>query len=759
MLRVQKLSRKHMLFALFVGLFTVSLSMVALPSIARADCGPIILDPGHGGSETGAIGVNGLKEKDLTFKIANYCKERLDQLGIPSVMTRTGDYDVSLASRCNFIDQYNGRALVSFHLNSNSGTPATGAEVWVPHDSSYMQFTYSETSSFGNNVLKRFQNLGLLNRGIKTRTIDSAYYPDGSNQDYLAINRLSRQKGTSGVLIEHAFINNVDDAARLSDETFLRELGYSDAEAIAEQWPNSYVKPGEDDWSPGWKHDEHGWWFRNEDGSFLTNGWYWIGSAWYHFDASGYMNTGWFWDNGWCWLGDQNDGSMHKGGWNWCNWAWYWLEDNGIAKGEGWFWNNNTWYWLNSGGDMSIGWRWIWNNWYYFNEFGTMQTHWFLDGMTWSYADGSGAVWHNGWAFISGGWYFLHSNCSMHTGWLSDHYWYFMDSKGGWMCHGWVWANDSYYYLDEAGHMQNGWLWDGSNWYWLGTGGNMAFHGPAYTSSGFNLFDDSGHWITEDGWHLVDNRWYLLSAWNVLTGWQWVGNAWYYMYNSGEMAKGPVDVDGQKYFCDKNSGAMLRNCWVTADGDRCDPSDPARMYYLNDAGHIVSADETPVMGESTLPYNTFINNFAAKIALNYPSVYAEKGAATSQDFAAATWTEAYAEGVNPVVLAAQIGVETGWLKFGGTVPDWACNFGGLGAVDSAPQSYCIFDSVQQGLLAQVQHLKAYASTAPLNQPCVDPRFKYVTRGIAPYVQQYGNGVWASDSNYAKKLINAMAVLS
>ncbi|MDR3072039.1 MAG: N-acetylmuramoyl-L-alanine amidase, partial [Clostridiales Family XIII bacterium] len=66
-------------------------------------------------------------------------------------------------------------------------------------------------------------------------------------------------------------------------------------------------------------------------------------------------------------------------------------------------------------------------------------------------------------------------------------------------------------------------------------------------------------------------------------------------------------------------------------------------------------------------------------------------------------------------------------------------------------------TVRIGVRAQVQHLKAYASTAPLNQALVDTRFGYVTRGIAPYVlwlgiQENPNHVgWAAGAGYGASL--------
>ena len=72
-----------------------------------------------------------------------------------------------------------------------------------------------------------------------------------------------------------------------------------------------------------------------------------------------------------------------------------------------------------------------------------------------------------------------------------------------------------------------------------------------------------------------------------------------------------------------------------------------------------------------------------------------------------------------------------------------------------------FADVRTGLRAQVQHLKAYASTDGLNNACVDKRFQYVSRGTARYVEwlaipqnPYGKG-WAADADYGTKLLRIM----
>ena len=130
-------------------------------------------------------------------------------------------------------------------------------------------------------------------------------------------------------------------------------------------------------------------------------------------------------------------------------------------------------------------------------------------------------------------------------------------------------------------------------------------------------------------------------------------------------------------------------------------------------------------------------------------MYASKGAPTIEDFCQLLYEEAVDEGVRPAVLYAQVMHETGWLQYGGDVKADQCNFGGIGATgNGAPGN--VFPDVRTGLRAQVQHLKAYGSTEPLKNECVDPRFKYVQRGVAPYVADLA-GRWAMDKQYGISL--------
>ena len=93
----------------------------------------VIIDPGHGGKDPGAIGPTGLKEKEVTLGIALYLEKLLKGAGIPTYLTRSKDEFVYLENRTNFANQKNGFVFVSIHANSvlNHRPSAEGIETFV----------------------------------------------------------------------------------------------------------------------------------------------------------------------------------------------------------------------------------------------------------------------------------------------------------------------------------------------------------------------------------------------------------------------------------------------------------------------------------------------------------------------------------------------------------------------------------------------------------------------------------------------------
>ena len=125
-------------------------------------------------------------------------------------------------------------------------------------------------------------------------------------------------------------------------------------------------------------------------------------------------------------------------------------------------------------------------------------------------------------------------------------------------------------------------------------------------------------------------------------------------------------------------------------------------------------------------------------------------------------SEGKAEGVCGDVAFAQSCLETGNFGFAGSAVTLSQNnFCGMG-VTAAGVKGNSFTSPQIGIRAQIQHLQAYASTAALKQACIDPRYKYVKRGCAPYVEWLGQqenpqGLgWAAGAGYGEKILRILA---
>ena len=692
---------------------------------ARSPSGKFVvaLDPGHGGSEPGAS-ANGLVERELTWKIALYCKEALESYAnVEVVLTRGSDEKVSLVERVNRAVDAGANVFVSLHLNSGPAS-GNGAEVWYPNDSSYRHELHEEGAQLSSKILEKLTALGLTDRGIKVRDSERVdgegpfYYPDGSIQDYYTVIEASREAGIVGIIVEHAFLSNKSDSDKLKSEAFLKELGYADAEGIAETYKLS----------SGWEIDNGRWKLKLADGTYATSSWQQVKGKKYWFGADSYAVTGWqtidekryYFDSS-CAL--RTDGWLKDDG------SWYWLSSSGVMQ-TGWLKLGGTWYWLDpQTGKMATGWTTASDGHrYYFDGSGAMQTGWAKVGGTWYYLSGSGAM-QTGWLSKGGSWYWLDPDSgAMATGWekASDGKWYYFEGSGAMRSGGWMKQGSSWYYLSGSGAMQTGWLSKGGSWYWLDP--------------------ESGRMAT--GWaKAADGKWYYFEGSGAMRsgGWMKQGGTWYYLNGSGAMHTGWLDLDGKRYYLGE-SGAMVTGK-ATIEGE---------TYRFDSSGALLPSDS--IMGPSLATVEQMVTLFNAQ-GVPYPvDKYTSRGAATIKDFCQVLLDQARSEDVRAEVLFAQAMVETGWLQFGGDVDrngKVQCNFGGLGATGNGVAGE-EFPDVKTGLLAQAQHLKGYASTAPLNQSCVDTRFGLLAgkRGSAPTVDKL-SGTWAADKTYGTKVMNVV----
>ena len=670
-------------------------------AMARAAGLVIALDPGHGGNDSGAVG-SGLKESDVNWKIAQACKAELENYaGVTVVLTRTQNECPTLYERVERAVNQGAKVFVSLHINSTERSSADGAEVYYPNGSSYNKAAHETGKQLSQNILDELTALGLQDRGIKVRNSENnSKYPDGSLRDYYGVIADAREMGIPGIIVEHAFITNPEDNAKLKDDNFLKKLGMADAQGIAKTYG---LNKG------GWEHQSDGTWkFKKVDGSY-SKGWEYINGSWYYLDPStAVMKTGW-----------QTIGN-----------AKYYLNPSGAMQETGWLKQGNDWYWITASGAAATDWTLVNGVWYYMDlaSCKMQTTGWFKHKDDWYWITGSGAA-ATGWVLINGSWYYMDpGSCKMQTGWTT--------------------VGSDRYYLHPSGAMQGGgWFKDGNDWYWI-TPSGAAAKGWAVAYGSWYYMDPTSCKM-QTGWKKLGSTWYYLHDSGVMaTGWLKLGDTWYYLHGSGAMATGRLTLGEAKYYLD-SSGAMVTG-ERTIDGEQC---------FFESSGAFVG-NGTPIMGASKTTVAAMTQAYE-RSGFAYPSTaLGAGGAPNAATFCQMIYEESNAEGVRAEVIFAQIMNETGWLQFGGDVSINQFNFGGIGATGNGVPGNS-FKDVRTGIRAQVQHLKAYASTEPLKNTCVDPRFNYVSRGCAKFVEWLGIGDnptgqgWCAGSGYGAKLKDIM----
>lgn len=779
----------------------------------------IVLDPGHDASKHSGATANGVREEVVTLKIAEYCKEVLEQYSSVSVyMTRTDGNcpypDTNsiddILKRVEWAKTKDADVFISFHINSSVSGAAQGAEVYYPQGEENAQ-------ELAKDIVGELAKLGLKNRGDK-------------GDDSYAVIRHSKRNGFPGLIIEHAFVSNVSDAKWFQTEENLKKLGEADAAGIIKYYGLTKDKGKWEFTGEHWKWKEgngkyatstwksiDGVWYYFDTNSNMTTGWQQIGGIWYYMNSSGAMTTGWQQIGG-TWYYMNSSGAMQTG-WQQIGGTWYYMNGSGVMQ-TGWRTIGNQTYYLNEGGAMATGWKLVENVWYYFNSSGYLLkgeqtiagTKWYLDENTgalytgWHYTAGK---WYHhtneglkqtGWQFIGGTWYYMNADGVMTTGWqLISGTWYYMDESGV-MTTGWQQIGGTWYYMDGSGAMQTGWKLLGNHWYYMNGSGAMLtgfqaignekfyFNASGEMQTGWQFIDNvwyyfntSGYLLKGEqtiggqkwyldantgalytGWHFTDGKWYYHTSEGLKQiGWQKIGETWYYMDKNGVMQTGWQTIGNQKYYFD-GSGAMVTgwqlidNVWYYFENSGELNNQPSSKPPVNDAIKVYYE----IAGDSSVTVEQMVSYYK-KSGKPYPAEALKAGgAATIEEFCQIYYEECEIEGIKAEVAFVQSMIETGFLQFGGSVKIEQFNFAGLGATGNGVSGNS-FENVRIGIRAHVQHLKCYANDEPLKNECVDPRWGEWLRGKAPYVEWLSipnnpNGTgWAGDVDYAAKLLKGI----
>ena len=193
--------------------------------------GTVVLDAGHGGVEPGAVGPAGLSEKELNLAVTGHAKAALERAGVQVVLTRPGDYRVTLEARAKIVHAVKPRAFVSIHHNAepDGPFPKPGAE------------TYYQTVGDSAGESKRLSGLvyeeivrALSQYEGVTWVADTdagaKYRKSGSGDDYYGI--LRRTQGVPATLAELAFVSNPPEEALLARADVPKVEGEAVAQGI-----------------------------------------------------------------------------------------------------------------------------------------------------------------------------------------------------------------------------------------------------------------------------------------------------------------------------------------------------------------------------------------------------------------------------------------------------------------------------------------------------------------------------------------------
>ena len=705
----------------------------------------ICLDPGHGGNDSGAIGINNVYEKNLTLKIAQYCKQELEKYNCHVVMTRTGDTNLSLEDRANFAKSQGAQYLISIHLNSAAGGGAVGAEVYYPNT-----HWRPDISQNGKNVAQAIQNqlvsLGIRDRGIKFRTIDTNEYPDpyryddGSVADYYGIIRNAKYNGLTGMIIEHCFINNVSDYNNyLNSDAKLQKLGVADANGIVSALgltkasENSVVSS-----SPSISYQTHvqdyGW------QSWKSNG-----------EVSGTVGQSKRLEGINIKLSNIN-GSIeyktHVQDIGWQDW-----KSNGQMSGtsgqskrleaikvklSGEAANQYDVYYRVHAQDY--GWLdWAKNG----ESAGTEGYSKRLEGIQIVLVKkGENAPGSTSRPFIYK--MIKYQTHVQNIGWQGE------------KADGEMSGTTGQSLRLEAIKIQLSSSIDGGIVYkthvqdygWL----NFVTNGQASGTTGqAKRLEAIQMQLTGNAKNQYD-LYYRVHAQNF----GWLGWA-----KNGESA----GTAGYSY---RLEGIQI--VLVPKGGNA--PGSTSKHYY--NKGYAPDDENVylPIMGSTQTSVDQMVryynanasgyDKFKSKYDGKYDGSLAKGGASTINQFAQIVYEEAIAEGVKPEVVFTQCMKETAFLKYGGEVNPNQYNFAGIGATGTVHGA--TFENVRMGIRAQVQHLKAYGSLDKLINQCVDPRFNLVSRGSAKYVEWLGKkenptgAGWATSKNYGHDIVNMINVL-
>ena len=222
---------------IIIVLFIIITFICVLPNYVEAgnnDDLVIVLDPGHGGGDSGAIG-GGLREDQVNFKLAYYAKQELEQYeGVRVYLTRYNDCP-TIFERVEVAKKYDADLLISLHINAGNGN-SRGAAIWVTQDDTQVEY-YNKSSELAEKILYNINTIGIKNNGVKTRSGKAdEWYDSGVIQDYYGIIRYAQRIKMRSILVEHCYIDNYLDRQFINNDEKIKKIAQADVRGIVEAY-------------------------------------------------------------------------------------------------------------------------------------------------------------------------------------------------------------------------------------------------------------------------------------------------------------------------------------------------------------------------------------------------------------------------------------------------------------------------------------------------------------------------------------------
>jgi N-acetylmuramoyl-L-alanine amidase len=212
----------------------------------------VVLDPGHGGSDPGAIGVGGLREKDVTLRLALALRPKLEARGFSVVMTRNGDRTLSLEERTAIAEGSRGDVFVSLHANAAPRRSLSGIETYYPdanHERHSLRVAARENgvSRAQLNALQRtLAKLRVGEVSPQSRRLAEHVQQElitGMPREFRPVVDLGVKKGPfyvlflssmPSVLVESGFVTHAQEAKRLRDDRYVNAFAEQIAEGLSD---------------------------------------------------------------------------------------------------------------------------------------------------------------------------------------------------------------------------------------------------------------------------------------------------------------------------------------------------------------------------------------------------------------------------------------------------------------------------------------------------------------------------------------------